>query len=330
MVRASTVTFHMTVDIVIPGTPDVTVRGSVAVDGPRFADLAMQVGGFVFDSDRKHISSLRWVPSKEPPYTHIVASLGGDELRCTPSAHSLPFIAPHLTGTISVLLILSGPGGTEKRYDLGDYTSHLTTESDTTTLVFRRTVLETTRKDDDVAEESEPNNDAPPPDNGPMMTMTVSLEDQYRRVFGLWGIDGLYDILTFHVPEATEAFRPMAMLFEVLGDVLLAWCGSSNRCGPSVLAVVQHTPPIPSYFTYLRSMARILRFPVLLGHGYPLLDANAMQQSVQMLCILFRPGDGAAQHVRFMWDESLLRMVIVPAPHEKTTADTTTVHNIQL
>ena len=304
-------------DIVIPGTPDVTVRGSVAVDGPRFADVAMQVGGFVFDSERRHVTSLRWVPSKGPPYTQIVASSGGDELRCTPSARSQPFIVPHLTGPLSVLLILSH-GETERRYDLGDYTLAVPSQPDT--LVFHRAVLEPTTTTTTTSADDGPTVDevVREAQDAPVDVPLSSLEDRYHRVFDLWGIDGLYDILTFHVAEATEPFRPMATLFAVLGDVLLAWCGGSNRFGPSVLFAVGYTPPTPSYFTHLRSMARILRFPVLLGHGCPLSctghETTTMQQSEQMACVLFRPGDGAAQHVRFVWDASLLRMVIVPSP----------------
>jgi hypothetical protein len=302
----------MTMDIVIGDTP---VRGSVAVDGPRFADLAMQVGGFVFGSDHKHITSLRWVPSKEPPYTQIVASAGGDELRCTPSARSLPFIVPYLTRAISVLLVLSHEG-LEKRYDLGDYAFQTTTESDT--LILHRTSVQSptdgTNNTIDAAVVEPPS--PRPGDDGDQ-----PLEDQYRNAFRLWGIDGLFDTVTFHVAEATDVFRPTAMLFEVIGDALLVWCGNSNRFGPSVLFVVGQAPPTPSYFTHLRTMARVIHFPVLLGHGRPLLDTT-MQPSGQMSCILFRPGDGAAQYVRFTWDASLLRMVIVPTPFQAPGADT--------
>jgi hypothetical protein len=315
-----------TIDVVIPGSDGlVVICGRDAPNPARFADLAFQVAGFIFDDEAKRVTSLRWIPAHVPPYTEISASAGGDVIYCTPPARSLSFIVPRITCAISVLLLLSGEK--QQQYDLGDYTlvdaCSLHPQNRTPALLFHRvqprfkdtteTATETERETHHVVS------------TVPALLGDGSMDHRCQQLFLLWGIDASYDGVVFSLandncPEM-RTFRPMAMLFDVIFDAVFAWCGTSNRFGHNVLCIVEQVCPKPTQFVQIRSVARTLRFPILLGHGCP--DDNVV--SVEEMCltwIVFRPGDGAAQYVHFQWDPILIRMVIVP--REQVDAGMTT------
>ena len=134
------------------------------------------------------------------------------------------------------------------------------------------------------------------------------MDERCRGLFALWGIDVSYDGVVFSLTGDGPTFRPTAMLFDVLDSVVFAWCGTANRFGRSVLCTMEPVYPTPARFAHIRSVARTLRFPVLLGHGAP---PDGDRDVVRLSWIVFRPGDGAAQHVHFQWDTVLIRMVIV-------------------
>ena len=237
-------------DIPIPDAPP--VRGCMASSDPnRFADVTLQVAGFVFSDDGSRITSFRWIPATRAldTGTKVIATAGGDVLHCSVPARSVSFIRNAQTReTISVLLLLGmSPGETEVRYDLGDYTLREWTTTDE--IVLQRVgstpppppaaSTEFVRQMDEV--------------EVPMFT-SVMIQDQYHQLLVHWGVDVIMRGVTFSLPGAdflVGAFHPTAMLFDITGDAVHAWCGTSNRFGRNVLLVVEDTYPSRVRFAQL-------------------------------------------------------------------------------
>lgn len=287
------------------------------------------MAGFVFSDCGSSISTFRWVPG----VTHVIARDGGSILSYTIPIRSWPFITNvRIADPIAVLLLISGPAETEKQYDLGDYkpTTTFDAKGGAHTMFFHRitnqsfTVNEIFRT---------PSIDLVPIENVPDEPVVVyddvlsslpqvvasSIEDQYHQLLVQWGVDVVVHGVTFVMPngnpDVVETFQPLAMLFDVSGNAVHTWCGTSNRFGRNVLLTVDTAYPSRGRLTQMRLLARSLRFPILLGYG---VDANVVHDNppdddtqTGILNLLFRPGDGLSQTVHFAWDECLMRMALV-------------------
>jgi hypothetical protein len=300
------------VDVPIPGDGSLSVRGRRASSSDvRFADVTLQVAGFMLNKDGNCITSFRWIPANatQQNATKVTAGVGGDVLRCFISARSMPFIRNILVKeTVSVLLLLTiDPQNTEIRYDLGDYRWYDNELDVTGSVVLQRVgpaaSLSTLILEDPVLitdhQTANPSN------------TETTLEDESIQLLLRWGVDVMIRVVTFSFPGTDAPFQPTAMLFDVTGDVVHVWCGTANRFGRNVLLVVDDGCPSRARFTQMRSLARNLRFPMLLMYGVG--DGRTNDGEASTFCyLLFRPGDGVNQRVHFVWDDVLLRTAIVP------------------
>jgi hypothetical protein len=101
-------------------------------------------------------------------------------------------------------------------------------------------------------------------------------------------------------------YTPDGLLYDILSDEALEWCGGSNRHSRHAWLEIKPCFPAQDVFVKLRRLAIDYEHPVVLLYGRPdivpteaRMDYQNMQYHQGVMGILFRPGDGRSTRVHF-------------------------------
>jgi hypothetical protein len=93
---------------------------------------------------------------------------------------------------------------------------------------------------------------------------TLDCDEMWTRFFHNNGID-----YTAHATPATAPLGLDVLLFDVMAEPLVQWCGPCNRFGPSCATVAFAAEPTGLRLAKYRELAKTMQIPVLLLWGPP-------------------------------------------------------------
>ena len=120
-----------------------------------------------------------------------------------------------------------------------------------------------------------------------------------------WGLDVGTDAIRFPL-GADDFFVPCGLLYRVLANPAVEWCGEANRLGGTcLLQTFAAAYPPKAAFAVARAVVSRYRFPLLFlfglrpRPGQPPPDED--EENAGLQAILFRPGRGETSRVHFRW-----------------------------
>ena len=233
---------------------------------PATAGAMMQIAGFILQDSV--IVAIRWVP------TNTLLLKETEQLCYHVPPASVPLIKPRVAKSIQErlpvkLYVLNHP----KHYDAGEYRIEqwISLDSGDVYVELRRAIV--------------------PPQPPPLILVTPSLKT-VRDCMQQWNVDHITETVQFPMPQ-DGPFVPSLMVFGILDQAVVEWCGPSNRLGHNCL--IHETDGYPSKGDVLRARAAAIhyRFPIMIAFV-----SSAREDSV-VQCILFHPHTGETCRAHF-------------------------------
>lgn len=228
----------------------------------------MQIAGFVLQDSV--IVAIRWVPHN----TMLLKE--SDHLRYYVPPTSVPLIKPRVAKAIQErlpvnLYVLNHAN----HYDAGEYRIEqwVGLNSGEVYVELRRAMVAAAKLP-------------------PLILVTASL-GTVRDCMQRWNVDHITDPVQFPMPP-DGPFIPSLMVFGILDQSVVEWCGPSNRLGHNCL--IHETDGYPSKGDVSRARAAAMhyRFPIMIAF---ISDRNNNDPVVQ--CILFHPHTGETCRAHF-------------------------------